>query len=187
MQYKLDTGKIVFVKDKIKYIGVRYGQQYKNNLKENIYDNIDMRDFLANIRNKGEKPDVIITDPPYGYNTDEQDDQLFELYRDLAIECTKTINHGGQVIICLAEQMHLGKRLPAFIKKETVMDMFLEAAEQNDLYVVNCDQEICDLDQIYCFPFFWEAKKALKREVIRLQFFEKAKMINGCNPDRCRE
>lgn len=179
-----DTGKIVFVKDKIKYIGVRYGQQYKNDLKENIYDNIDMRDFLANIRNKGEKPDVIITDPPYGYNTDEQDDQLFELYRDLAIECTKTIGHGGQVIICLAEQMHLGKRLPAFIKKETVMDMFLDAAEQNDLYVVNCDEEIYDMDQLYCFPFFWEAKKALKRQVIRLQFFEKSKMKSCCSPER---
>ena len=38
--------------------------------------------------------------------------------------------------------------------------------------VVN-DTEIREEEAIFCFPFYWESKRALKREVIRFEIRKK--------------
>ncbi len=161
-------GKVIFKMNGINCVGVDYGRVYKNHAIQRIQSGEDLRISLKKYQT--EQVDLIITDPPYGYNTEEQDEALYELYRDLAEESVKVVKPGGTIIMCLAARMHQGKRLPGFIKRDFVLGMFREAAARNGREIIDSDEEIRGMGELYDFPFFWESKKVLRREILKLQF-----------------
>ena len=155
----------------IQYVNGFYTEKQKEMFKDSILAPIDMKQFF--LKWQGEKKaDIIITDPPYGYNTIEEDETLYKLYCNLVENSVKSLNNGGQIIICLAAKMNQGKRLPEFIKRDFLLDLFRNAAHKNKMRIVELDEEICHMGTLYQFPFFWESKKVLRREILRLQFIK---------------
>lgn len=131
----------------------------------------DIYDFLKMHQSPNKKVDIIITDPPYGFNTDQPAEKLYYVYNTFIKESIKCLNNGGQIVLCLLSKTHQGKRVHGFTKKDFVIRMFEEAAWENKMYMIEDTGYLKELGRDFVFPFYWESKKVLRREVIRLQFF----------------
>lgn len=138
-----------------------------------LIEGIDLQDFLKIWQNENNKVDMIITDPPYGVNTGEKEEELYRIYKTFIIQSLKCLKDKGQIIICLLSEMHQGQKTYNFIKREYIEWLFRKTAYENNMELVVNDTEIREEEAIFCFPFYWESKRALKREVIRFEIRKK--------------
>ena len=140
----------------------------EDNLKS-IRSEIDVVDFLKLFED--DKIDLIITDPPYGFNTIEEKQTFSKLYISFIRAMVKCMKNGGQIIMCLPACSYSGKTVNIFAQKEIVSQQFSIAARENNMYVVEKKEQLPEPKQLYQFPFYWDSEKALRRDIIRFQFF----------------
>lgn len=136
-----------------------------------IQQGIDVINFLK--RFEEDKVDIIITDPPYGFNTEEEKVEFSQLYIEFINAMVKTMNNGGQIIMCLPAISYSGKAVNVFAQKEIVSRQFMIAAQENDMIIAANDDNFPNPKEIYSFPFYWDSEKALRRDIVRFQFFKK--------------
>lgn len=136
-----------------------------------IKQEIDVLEFLKQFED--DKVDIIITDPPYGFNTEEEKAQFSKLYIEFIDAMVKTMNNGGQIIMCLPSISYSGKAVNVFAQKEIVSRQFMIAAQKNDMIIAMNDDNFPNPKEIYSFPFYWDSEKALRRDIVRFQFFKK--------------
>lgn len=79
--------------------------------------------------------DIIITDPPYGFNTKEEDIKLIKLYKEFIWCAVAALRNDGQLVICCPHYSYSGRHVPAFIQPEFVTQQVLLAARDNDKVV----------------------------------------------------
>lgn len=114
--------------------------------------------------------DVVITDPPYGFNTEENPRALAGLYRSFLKDVTACLQRGGQLVLCLPERSYTGRRTRSFTRSRMVTAA-IEAA---------CDELGCELEQVsqvgaedwdlFRPPFYWDAEKTLRRSILHFRF-----------------
>ncbi|MBR1702711.1 MAG: hypothetical protein IJ716_12220 [Lachnospiraceae bacterium] len=149
----------------------------KNNItveSSKIKQNIDIIDFLKGLQNEQKKVDLIITDPPYGFNTIEDKNSFAELYINFIEEMVKTINNGGQIIMCLPAWSYSGKTVNFFAQKEVVSRQFMIAAQRNNMYIAEKKEVLTEPTKLFEFPFYWDSEKALRRDIVKFQFFKRS-------------
>ena len=73
--------------------------------------------------------------------------------------------------MCLPNCSYSGKIVNIFAQKEIVLRQFAFAAERNNMYLVEKKENLPKPKQLYSFPFYWDSEKALRRDIIRFQFF----------------
>lgn len=138
---------------------------------ERIQQNIDVRNFLKDFEEN--KVDLIVTDPPYGYNTAEEKTDFSKLYIEFINAMVRVMNNGGQIIMCLPSFSYSGKPVNIFAQKEMVSRQFMIAAQENNMYITEKKENLAEPTQLYTFPFYWDSEKALRRDIVRFQFFTK--------------
>ena len=80
--------------------------------------------------------DVIITDPPYGFNTDEDRRKLAEIYQTSIPLLISALKPEGQLIFAVPDWSHTGREVPFFVLKEMVIRQVLTASEQQNREVI---------------------------------------------------
>ncbi len=136
-----------------------------------IRDGIDVIDFLKSFEES--KVDLIITDPPYGFNTPEEKPIFSKLYIKFINAMVRTMDNGGQIIMCLPSVSYSGKTVNVFAQKEIVSRQFMIAAQENNMFIAENEGNFPKPSEIYSFPFYWDSEKALRRDIVRFQFFRK--------------
>jgi len=132
-------------------------------LENNIFGGYDFRQL------KADSYDLIIGDPPYGFNMTHEIENLLKLYSDMAEVFVRSIKRGGQIILALPDRSYSGKHSPWFTHKEMVLTRFnFEAFKQNKSMISYT--EINPSKEIFNPPFYWEAQKALRRSIIQMKF-----------------
>jgi tRNA G10 N-methylase Trm11 len=61
--------------------------------------------------------DLIVTDPPYGFNTNENKFKLGHLYQQMIRTFLSALTNHGQLVIAVPEWSHTGRQMPAFTYK----------------------------------------------------------------------
>jgi tRNA G10 N-methylase Trm11 len=154
-----------------------YVGQWSNSLAINYLDQdtFNIEEFLEKVETKDAREikqdsyDIIVTDPPYGFNTDEDNTALAKLYSEVIEKMLLALKHGGQLVISLPDRSYTGRQTPFFTHKEFVFQQILATAEKlkYDLY-----------EPVYSFPhpsylfrppYFWESEKALRRAVLHFR------------------
>jgi hypothetical protein len=114
---------------------------------------------------------AIITDPPYGVNTEvkDADSALVELYRQFVQQAIKTIaltkRREGDLIICALSQVKIGKRVP-----EAAYSISLQSVLHRELVASHC--EVITHPSFRRLPpdllrgGYWKSDKALDRDII---------------------
>jgi tRNA G10 N-methylase Trm11 len=114
--------------------------------------------------------DVIITDPPYGFNTKEEDIKLIELYRKFIWRAVAALRDGGQLVICCPHYSYSGRHVPVFIQPEFVIQQILMAASDHNKVarseLFSLPSELHGLKP----PYYWEAPTALQRSILHFRF-----------------
>ncbi len=114
------------------------------------------------------KFDLIICDPPYGFNTTEEDCSLSTLYSEFIDKAIESLRVRGQLILCLPAESYTGKGLPYCTRSDLVSRQILTKAHLMGRLVYKTTQSL-PLNS-FSPPYYWEAERALKRTILHFRF-----------------
>jgi hypothetical protein len=113
--------------------------------------------------------DIVIGDPPYGFNTVEETESLAKLYREFIGAALSSLRDGGDLILCLPERSHSGRYSPAFTHRELVVhELYLRANEAKRELIFPRDG-VRGGEALHSSDYYWESPKALRRSVIHVR------------------
>lgn len=129
--------------------------------------------------------DVVVTDPPYGFNTSDVLVDLAELYREMVIVMIRAVLPEGQLVFCLPEHSYSGRRLHFFTLREMVTQQVLFAANQLKVDVVVTGQSMPEPTSLFRPPYYWESLRALRRSILHFRVRERTsetEATRSCRP-----
>lgn len=112
--------------------------------------------------------DLIITDPPYGFNTHEP--SLAELYSRAIPAMIRSLRDGGQLIFAVPEWSHIGRHLPTFVHKDFIAHQVLVSAEAIGREVIRTAAASPKASVDLRAPYYWQSGKALRRAILHFRF-----------------
>lgn len=113
--------------------------------------------------------DVVVTDPPYGFNTEEDVVELAKLYAALVRVWVKKVAPKGHLIICLPEETYNGQALPFCTSASLVTVQVLAAVSAIGKRVVNTAKVRPSSAPGLSPPYYWESDKVLRRVILHFQ------------------
>lgn len=120
--------------------------------------------------------DVIIADPPYGFNSEKEAEELATMYCKAIKKIINALKDGGQLVIALPEKSYIGRRSPSFTHKEIVSQQILDIGAQSELAVMT--RSVPEPTRLYRPPYYWRSEKALARSILHFRFKKTSKAHN---------
>jgi tRNA G10 N-methylase Trm11 len=130
----------------------------------------EVRRLAASYQNKF---DVIITDPPYGFNTDvECGERQLRFYRELVQVLLTSIKNRGQIIFCLPDESVNGQTVPSYLRKPWVLrELFTQVSilfpNGGRIVEFSCTKPRHGA-LLFTAPYYWRSKKSLTRTILHL-------------------
>jgi len=118
--------------------------------------------------------DVVVTDPPYGFNTDDELSTLAGLYSDVIDRLVRIVKSGGHLVICLPEASYTGRELPFCTLSGLVVAQLLSAASQAGREVTARGESLPAPANLFRTPFYWISERALRRVILHFQIQDRA-------------
>jgi len=132
-------------------------------LEEDIISSFDARNL------KKSSNDLIICDPPYGFNTNEDTFELGDLYVEFIDKAIDSLKPFGQLIMCLPAESYTGKDLPYCTRSDLVSRSILIKAHLKGRKVFKPANSIPMLSLNP--PYYWESERALRRVILHFHFY----------------
>lgn len=117
--------------------------------------------------------DVIICDPPYGFNTSESTTGLGQLYSEFIESALGALRNKGHLIICLPKESFTGQGLPYCTRPNVVINQVLVKSRAMDKAVYVVGESVPNT--LFSPPYYWVADKALERIVLHFRVFVASK------------
>lgn len=132
---------------------------------------ITIRD--ATVELKQNSFDVIITDPPYGFNTNEDIESLAKLYDQSLKAMIGSLKNEGQLVLCLPDCSYTGRNSPFITHKEIVIQQIISIAEMNGYEIITSYHTIPEPITLFKPPYYWESERALRRSILHFKLRKK--------------
>lgn len=113
--------------------------------------------------------DVVIGDPPYGFNTTNDARDLAKLYQSFAKVALQSLRDGGDLILCLPERSHSGRYSPAFTHRSLVVQQLFVAAGEVERQLLFPHDRVEGAEALCEADYYWESQRALRRTVLHVQ------------------
>ena len=116
------------------------------------------------------KYDIIIADPPYGFNTTEQIEGLVELYAGMIPSFIDALRPNGQLIMCLPMRSFTGKNIPIFVRSDFVVSQIVASSISKGRKALNVGRMRPGPTGLFGAPYYWFAGKTLGRDIVHFRF-----------------
>ncbi|ADL52024.1 hypothetical protein [Clostridium cellulovorans] len=118
------------------------------------------------------KYDLIITDPPYGFNTDEDIIYMSNLYKDIIKRMIEKLNRNGQIIMCLPATSYTGRNIEYFTQANIVPMQVIDICKNlnNPRSLKNDAHLNLPPKNFFKPPYYWESGKSLRRHILHFTF-----------------
>ena len=116
-----------------------------------------------------ESCDVIVTDPPYGFNTVANAGELAQLYVETIQVMLRALKGDGDLVFALPDWSHTGRQVPFFVRKEFVVHQVILAARRLGMEVVNEAYVAPMPGHLFRAPYYWESDRALRRAILHFR------------------
>jgi tRNA G10 N-methylase Trm11 len=111
--------------------------------------------------------DVIVADPPYGFNTDEITKDMAVLFQKMIKSIVEAISdNGGQIVLAVPEVSFTGKPIPAFVSPALMVQEIIRIGHECGRTMIKPAKSVPGLSSRYEPPYYWYAEKALKRAIL---------------------
>jgi len=117
--------------------------------------------------------DVIITDPPYGFNTDDDYAESAELYSRFISVLVRALRGDAQLVIALPAWSHTGRHIPHYALQGIVTQQVLVAAQRHGKEIMHAANLMPEPMELFRPPYYWESDRALKRSILHFRIREK--------------
>ena len=114
-----------------------------------------------------ESLDLIICDPPYGFNTTEDKTSLAEIYSKFLDSALTALREKGHLIICLPAESYTGRDLPYCTRSTLVVNQVLIKAQALGKQIYLPARSIPS--RVFAPPYYWEAERALRRVILHFR------------------
>ena len=123
---------------------------------------------LKNRQDLRHKIDIIVTDPPYGYNVrkDVDLDYLPVLYQNFFDVVFTFLKNGGQVVFSVPDVPMNGQQIPFYLTKNFITKQFLVSARRHNRAVIQGARSLPSPTGHFRPPFYWESERALRRAIM---------------------
>ncbi|MCK9414130.1 MAG: hypothetical protein M0Q53_17645 [Prolixibacteraceae bacterium] len=136
----------------------------------NLWENFELEIFANTDARKLEESsnDLVICDPPYGFNTNEDDRKLSYLYSEFVDKAISSLRPQGQLIICLPAESYTGRELPYCTRIDLVTRQIICSAHNQGrlVYKPALSFPLSSLAP----PYYWESERALRRTILHFCF-----------------
>jgi 16S rRNA G966 N2-methylase RsmD len=119
---------------------------------------------------ESESYDIVATDPPYGFNTDEELLELAELYRNTIRTLVRALKDRGHLVLSLPSSSRTGRPIPAFTRSGPVVSQILTEAREAGMVALTPATTLPAPRQLFMPPYYWNSEKALTRTILHFQF-----------------
>lgn len=110
------------------------------------------------------RADVMVTDPPYGFNTKEDPSELAQVYRNFVRACLQS--GVTQIVVCLMAKSFIGNDAPVFTRPDFIEKQFQLMARELQVELRRETQTLPGPDWLVRDRYYWESERALRREVL---------------------
>ena len=121
----------------------------------------DAKDLVPNSLN------IIICDPPYGFNTNEDQNSIAELYSGFLDSSIQALKKYGHLIISLPAESYTGRSLPYCTISSMVINQVLTKCKSHGRECIN--PATCLPLKEFASPYYWESEKALRRIILHFR------------------
>ncbi|RNC64261.1 MAG: hypothetical protein ED859_18620 [Desulfuromonadales bacterium] len=112
--------------------------------------------------------DLIICDPPYGFNTNEEDGGLAQLYSEFIAKAIAALRPNGQLILCLPAESYTGRDLPYCTRSDIISRQIQIKAHEQGRLVYQTSKSLPHSS--LAPPYYWESERALRRTILHYRF-----------------
>jgi hypothetical protein len=133
----------------------------------NVWPSVELRDAKDRLV---PPVDVIVTDPPYGFNTENDYAELAVLYSEAIRAMIAGLEDGGQLVLCLADKSHTGRQIAAFSSKTWVIQQILSESQALGWEAIVEAQVLPNPGRLFRPPYYWESERALRRAILHFRF-----------------
>jgi tRNA G10 N-methylase Trm11 len=112
---------------------------------------------------------VILADPPYGFNTDDEALTLGETWTSALWAMIQALENDGQLVICLPDLSHTGRSVQFFTHRQFITQQILAIAEELGREVIVPADVLPTPSEIFRPPYYWEAERALRRAIVHFR------------------
>jgi hypothetical protein len=115
--------------------------------------------------------DIVVTDPPYGFNDAPQDQRsLAAFYASIMETLILALKkRHGQLVFAVPDWSHTGKRLPYFTYRNVITQQVLVAAEKHGREVFHPALSVPAPGALFRPPYYWESERALRRAILHFR------------------
>lgn len=122
--------------------------------------------------------DVVVTDPPYGFNTDEEPGELAQMYLETIGRLSESLKEGGgQVAMCLPEQSRTGRTIQPYARRGWVMRHLLAKVASQGRHEPTW--EAVTVGVPFDPPYFWRSGRALERAIVHMRVKRRSQRDDG--------
>jgi SAM-dependent methyltransferase len=111
--------------------------------------------------------DAIITDPPYGYGSAQEQDDILFLYKCFFKEMFRVLKPGGRITMCVLDKVRTGKEIKPEVMTAGVVGLANDIAKRNNVsFLVD---SIRPFSRDSRFLSYWKAQYKLNRGILTFQ------------------
>lgn len=126
-------------------------------------NNIDILKYGLTL--KSGSVNAIVTDPPYGYGSNEQRDVLIKLYKKFFIDSIKSIKNGGYLTFCTLEEVKISYPGLNVINTANVYNILTKMInDQSTSFII--DDSINNPQRTF---YYWVGNHRLNRSIIKIR------------------
>ncbi len=113
---------------------------------------------------------IIVTDPPYGFNVDVDPKKLADTYANVFERMIKLLVNNGQLIVSLPDRSYNGQTLYFFCQKDFVIRQVLSIAKECGKEVVLPAYSLPHQNELFRPPYYWNSSHTLSRSILHFRF-----------------
>jgi 16S rRNA G966 N2-methylase RsmD len=128
---------------------------------------VKVSNSVSALRKMTDQVDVIVTDPPYGFNTEEGGvSAMQQLFADIVPLMVKSLRKKGQLVLILPAIARNGREIPYFQTRGAVVRAVLSAVQAENRRCIQFTHTIPGSNQLFEFPIYWTSASVLERRIL---------------------
>lgn len=125
-------------------------------------DNVDIA--IRGIPLDSDTVDAIVTDPPYGYGSDLEDDGARQLYEKFFREAFRVLKPGGRIVMCVLDKVRTGKNVSPDVMTQGVVNLANDVAKDEKVFFLADSLRPSGPDDLLLS--YWKAQHKLNRGIL---------------------